>query len=44
LYSSRKNGCEEQLTEVINKINNQTLQFGGDETLGRGLTKITVEA
>ena len=40
----RKNGCEEQLTEVINKINNQTLQFGGDETLGRGLTKITVEA
>jgi CRISPR-associated protein, Cmr4 family len=39
----RKNGFEGQLTEVINKINNQTLQFGGDETLGRGLTKITVE-
>jgi CRISPR-associated protein Cmr4 len=38
----RKNGFEGQLTEVINKINNQTLQFGGDETLGRGLTKITV--
>ena len=40
----RKNGFEGQLTEVINKINNQTLQFGGDETLGRGFTKITVEA
>jgi len=39
----RKNGFEGQLTEVINKINNKTLQFGGDETLGRGLTKITVE-
>jgi len=40
----RKNGFEGQLTEVIDKINNQTLQFGGDETLGRGFTKITVEA
>ena len=42
--ASRKNGFEGQLTEVINKINNQTFQFGGDETLGRGFTKITVEA
>jgi len=40
----RKKDFEKHLEEVINKINNQTLQFGGDETLGRGFTKITVEA
>ena len=40
----RKKDFKKQLEEVINKINNQTLQFGGDETLGRGFTKITVEA
>jgi CRISPR-associated protein Cmr4 len=35
---------EEHLNKVIGKINNQILQFGGDETLGRGFTKIVVEA
>jgi CRISPR-associated protein Cmr4 len=35
---------EEQLNKVIGKINNQILQLGGDETLGRGFTKIVVEA
>jgi len=40
----KKEEHEKQLNEVIGKINNQTLQFGGDETLGRGFTKIVVEA
>jgi CRISPR-associated protein Cmr4 len=35
---------KEQLNKIIGKINNQILQFGGDETLGRGFTKIVVEA
>lgn len=35
---------QEQLNKVIGRINNQILQFGGDETLGRGFTKIVVEA
>jgi len=40
----KKEEHKEQLNKVIGKINNQTLQFGGDETLGRGFTKIVVEA
>ncbi|MBX0310442.1 MAG: type III-B CRISPR module RAMP protein Cmr4 [Sulfurihydrogenibium sp.] len=41
---ARKKEYEKQLNKVIEKINNQILQFGGDETLGRGFTKIVVEA
>lgn len=40
----KKSEHEEQLNKVIEKINNQILQFGGDETLGRGFTKIVMEA
>jgi CRISPR-associated protein, Cmr4 family len=40
----KKEEHEKQLNKVIEKINNQVLQFGGDETLGRGFTKIVVEA
>jgi CRISPR-associated protein Cmr4 len=40
----KKSEHQEQLNKVIGRINNQILQFGGDETLGRGFTKIVVEA
>lgn len=42
--AKRKQDFEEHLKKVIDKINNNTFQFGGDETLGRGFTKIAVEA
>jgi CRISPR-associated protein Cmr4 len=41
---ARKKEHQVQLSNVIQKINDQILQFGGDETLGRGFTKIVVEA
>ena len=44
INARKKTEHQEQLNKVIEKINNQILQFGGDETLGRGFTKIVVEA
>lgn len=34
---------QDSLNKVVNFINGKVLQFGGDETLGRGYTKIVVE-